>query len=359
MADTRITDLAAAAALDGSELVPMVQDGATVQATAGDIAALASGSVAADDVIFTPVGGIAATQVQAALVELDTEKSGTGHGHGLGTMATQAASAVNITGGSVTGITDLAVADGGTGASSAPAARANLGLGTAAVADKVAAGAAGVLDATDSTTTNTRTPTDGTVSLAKITPAGSAKKHLRTNAAASALEWVDPLGSVVAESHADVTANNTTAETDVVSLTLPGGSVAAGDLVRLVVAASILNNSGGAVNYTFRLKIGTTTVLATSAYSASASASRRSVTLVANVVVESTAAQRAGAVLVIGGPAAAAGWGTQSQVNVGHGAAAEDTATDKAVKLTVQMGTASASAEFVAHAAALELIRKR
>lgn len=37
---------------------------------------------------------------------------------GLGTMSTQAASSVAITGGSITGITDLAVADGGTGASS-------------------------------------------------------------------------------------------------------------------------------------------------------------------------------------------------------------------------------------------------
>lgn len=48
---------------------------------------------------------------------------------GLGTIATQAASNVAITGGSVTGITDLAVADGGTGASSAAVARANLGVG--------------------------------------------------------------------------------------------------------------------------------------------------------------------------------------------------------------------------------------
>ena len=51
---------------------------------------------------------------------------------GLGTMATQNANNVAITGGSITGITDLAVADGGTGASNAPDARTNLGLGSIA-----------------------------------------------------------------------------------------------------------------------------------------------------------------------------------------------------------------------------------
>jgi hypothetical protein len=51
---------------------------------------------------------------------------------GLGTLATQNANSVSITGGSITGITDLAVADGGTGASDASGARTNLGLGTMA-----------------------------------------------------------------------------------------------------------------------------------------------------------------------------------------------------------------------------------
>ena len=47
---------------------------------------------------------------------------------GLGTIATQASNNVAITGGSISGITDLALADGGTGASTASAARTNLGL---------------------------------------------------------------------------------------------------------------------------------------------------------------------------------------------------------------------------------------
>lgn len=50
-----------------------------------------------------------------------------------GTMATQDADSVNITGGSVSGITDLAVADGGTGASALASGEVLIGNGTGAV----------------------------------------------------------------------------------------------------------------------------------------------------------------------------------------------------------------------------------
>jgi len=62
-------------------------------------------------------GGTGATSAGSARTNL-----------GLGTIATQAANNVSITGGSITGILDIAVADGGTGASDAFNARLNLAV---------------------------------------------------------------------------------------------------------------------------------------------------------------------------------------------------------------------------------------
>jgi hypothetical protein len=89
---------------------------------------------------------------------------------GLGTIATQAANNVSITGGSVTGVTDIAIADGGTGASSASAARTNLGLviGTdvqAYDADIVAKDVNNTFTAAQRGSTDTDTSNTGSVTL--------------------------------------------------------------------------------------------------------------------------------------------------------------------------------------------------
>lgn len=88
MADLKISQLGNAAALDGTEEVEVVQSGVNVKTTTQDIADLGGGGGAvasvngqtgvvaldAGDIPNTPAGGIAATDVQAALNELDTEK---------------------------------------------------------------------------------------------------------------------------------------------------------------------------------------------------------------------------------------------------------------------------------------------
>jgi microcystin-dependent protein len=78
---------------------------------------------------------------------------------GLGTIATQNANAVSITGGSITGITDLALADGGTGASLVdPNANAVLGWNdTAGAMTFLTAGTGISINATSNTISSTVT----------------------------------------------------------------------------------------------------------------------------------------------------------------------------------------------------------
>ena len=70
---------------------------------------------------------------------------------GLGSMATQNSGSVSISGGTITGITDLAVADGGTGASTLTANNVLLGNGTSAV-QFVAPGSSGNVLTSNGTT---------------------------------------------------------------------------------------------------------------------------------------------------------------------------------------------------------------
>jgi len=128
--DAELTAIAALAVTDGNFVVGngttwVAESGATARTSLGlgSIATQASSSVSITGGSITGItdlavadGGTGASDAAGARTNL-----------GLGTMATQASSSVTITGGSITGITDLAVADGGTGASDAATARTNLG----------------------------------------------------------------------------------------------------------------------------------------------------------------------------------------------------------------------------------------
>ena len=88
---------------------------------------------------------------------------------GLGTIATQDANNVSITGGSITGITDLAVADGGTGASSFTSGSHIKGAGTSALTVASASdivgqiGSTAVANATTAAAATTMVTTNWTV----------------------------------------------------------------------------------------------------------------------------------------------------------------------------------------------------
>lgn len=178
-----------------------VANGATAGATWGTdlgsipaaIDAIDGLTPAADRMIVYSGSSTAALQpvTSYALTLLDDADASTARGTlGLGSIATQAASAVAITGGSITGITDLAVADGGTGASTAPAARTNLGLviGTDVQGyDATLAALAGL---------------DGTTGLLEQTGADTfAKRAMGVGASTSVLTRADGDGRYAAASH--------------------------------------------------------------------------------------------------------------------------------------------------------------
>jgi hypothetical protein len=80
---------------------------------------------------------------------------------GLGTIATQAASSVAITGGSITGITDLAVADGGTGSSTLTANAVLLGNGTSALQTVAPSTSGNLLTSNGTTWVSSAPPSSG------------------------------------------------------------------------------------------------------------------------------------------------------------------------------------------------------
>lgn len=95
-----------------------------------------------------PTASPGTNTTQIATTAFVTAATGT-----LGTMSTQNANAVAITGGTITGITDLTVADGGTGASTFTANSVVLGNGTSALnANMVAPGTSGNVLTSNGTT---------------------------------------------------------------------------------------------------------------------------------------------------------------------------------------------------------------
>ena len=115
---------------------------------------------------------------------------------GLGTLGAQNANAVSITGGTISGITDLAVADGGTGASTGPLALTGLGVKRAITAAYAGGGTSNAftatgLAATDVVVASIRASTNA-VSIAKVTPTANTLTVVFSAdpGAATTVEWL-------------------------------------------------------------------------------------------------------------------------------------------------------------------------
>lgn len=146
---------------------------------------------------------------------------GNGIVSGLGTMAFQQSNNVNITGGTITGITDLAVVDGGTGSSTVSGARTNLGIG-----------AVGTLSGTTAVRNWIQNPTSANLRTAVAT----------TNTGTGALVFADS-PSLIDPDIGDATGSslNVTGAIDGGALDIDGGSNLRG--IQMITPGSVNNAS--------------------------------------------------------------------------------------------------------------------
>ena len=123
---TSITDAKVSPAFTGVPTAPTAADATTNNTQLATTAFVQNQKVspAFSGVPTAPTAAPGTNTTQLATTAFVTSVSS-----GLGTMSTQNANGVAITGGSISGITALPVASGGTGASTASQARINLGLG--------------------------------------------------------------------------------------------------------------------------------------------------------------------------------------------------------------------------------------
>ena len=129
-----LSDISALSHADGAVIV---SDGTDWVAESGSTARTSLGLVIGTDVQaydaqLADIAGLSPTDANFVVGDGSSFVLETGStarsSLGLGSISTQNSNSVTITGGSVSGITDILVADGGTGASSASGARTNLGV---------------------------------------------------------------------------------------------------------------------------------------------------------------------------------------------------------------------------------------
>lgn len=185
-------------------------------------------------------------------------------------------------------------------------------------------------------------------------------------------EWGDALGSrirgfrpvaaatnVITREAATVTVDNDVTETDLFSYTIPAATLSLDHAVGLRLWGDLLNDSGGAVNFTWRIYFAGVEIWDSGALSL-ADATPRGPWFVDIILAaaDSDAAQiLVGRISIDARVAAATGEGSFSTAAYDAtilSDAAEDATVDQVLAVSIEMGTADAAAEISARYAILE-----
>ncbi len=152
---------------------------------------------------------------------------------------------------------------------------------------------------------------------------------------------------------------SSTTEGDLVNYTIPAGTLVAGDILRLAAFGDLLQDTGDSSSLTFRVRLGSTTVVSGGPASLGKGASRRVWAVALTLVVVSVTSQRLN--LRLSGSTAGAGWTTVDTSDfpegLGSGVATEDLDSgDRDLRLTCQLPVSHASFDVRRHGYLLEKI---
>jgi len=171
--------------------------------------------------------------------------------------------------------------------------------------------------------------------------------------------WVDTRQRMVAHRESLITVVNTTTETNLVSATVPAGTLAAGDALKLRAYGDYANTATGSLTYQMRLYWGPpggeTLILDTGAKPnvANIAAQRGKWYVEAMLHAESNTVHHASAIFALGQTADANAWGSGIHSNpvanpgahIGYGVATEDLTVANGLLLQVGMSAARATSD--------------
>jgi len=219
--------------------------GTNVQAYDAGLQSISGLTTAANKMIYTTaLDTYAVTDLTAAGRALldDADATAQRTTLGLGTLSTQNANSVSVTGGTITGITDLAIADGGTGASDAATARTNLGL---AIGTNVQAYDPALQSISGLTTAANQliyTTASDTYAVTGLTAAGRA---ILDDADAAAQRATLGLGTIATQNASSVSVTDLTASGDI---TIADKIIHSGDIdtsIRFPAVDTVTVETGG------------------------------------------------------------------------------------------------------------------